>query len=188
MANRLAKLSMTPCARLSVKTKNLDFERMKAAIRGKLDRLITANPTRVDLREKFEALIEAYNAGSAQIEQVFQELLKLSETLTAEETRHVREQLSEEELCVFDLLTRPGPDLSPSERNDVKKVARELLAKLKRMLTMDWQKTVQSRSKVQIAIEEVLDEGLPRAYTPELYKSKTGIVFQHVIERYAEAA
>jgi type I restriction enzyme, R subunit len=170
------------------KTKNLDIERMKAAIRAQLDTLITVNPTRVDLREKFEALIEAYNAGSAQIEQVFQELMKLSQTLSAEETRHVREQLTEEELCVFDLLTRPGPDLSLAEREDVKKVAKQLLAKLRGILTMDWQKTAQSRAKVQMTIEDALDEGLPRAYTPDIYKSKISVVFQHVIERYAQAA
>jgi len=169
-------------------TKTLDIERMKAVIRAQLDRLIAANPTRVDLREKFEALIEAYNAGSAQIEQLFQELLKLSQSLSEEETRHVREQLSEDELCVFDLLTRPGPDLSATEREAVKKAAKDLLARLKSILTMDWQKTAQSRAKVQLAIEEALDEGLPRAYTPDIYKSKTSIVFQHVIERYALAA
>ena len=100
----------------------------------------------------------------------------------------MREQLTEEELCVFDLLTRPGPDLSPNERDDVKKVAKQLLAKLRGILTMDWQKTAQSRAKVQMPIEEALDEGLPRAYTPDIYKSKTSIVFQHVIERYARAA
>ena len=46
-----------------------------------------------------------------------------------EETRHVREQLTEEELVVFDLLTRPGPKLTTDERSDVKKVARQLLGK-----------------------------------------------------------
>jgi type I restriction enzyme R subunit len=91
------------------KTKNLDVERLKAAIRAQLDRLIAANETRVDFREKFEALIEAYNAGSMQIEQLFRELLELTRTLTDEEARHVRENLTEEELVVFDLLTRPVP-------------------------------------------------------------------------------
>src|SRR5262249_16599040 len=102
------------------KTKNLDIERLKAAIRAKLDRLIAANETRVDLRQTFESLIEAYNVGSAQIEQLFLELLNLSRGLTDEEARHVREELSEEELVVFDLLTRPGPELSTPERNEVK--------------------------------------------------------------------
>jgi len=38
------------------------------------------------------------------------------------------------------------------------------------------------------AIEEALDKGLPGAYTPELFKAKAGVVFQHVYERYGRAA
>lgn len=45
----------------------------------------------------------------------------MSRSLSDEEQRHVREQLTEEELTVFDLLTRPGPDLTPEEREEVKK-------------------------------------------------------------------
>jgi hypothetical protein len=52
---------------------------------------------------------------------LFRELLALSRSLSDEEQRHVREQLTEEELTVFDLLTRPGPDLTPEEREEVKK-------------------------------------------------------------------
>jgi type I restriction enzyme R subunit len=170
------------------KTKNLDLERLKAAIRAQLDRLIAANETRVDLRVKFESLIEAYNSGSVQIEQLFLELLNLSRSLSDEEARHVREQLTEEELVVFDLLTRPGPDLSTEERSEVKKVARHLLAKLNDVLSLDWQKTAQARARVRDTIEAALDEGLPRAYTPDVFKAKAGVVFQHVYERYGRVA
>jgi Domain of unknown function (DUF3387). len=65
---------------------------------------------------KFEELIESYNAGSRNIEELFQELLALSRALREEQQRHVREQLTEEELTVFDILTRPGPDLTTEER------------------------------------------------------------------------
>jgi type I restriction enzyme, R subunit len=170
------------------KTKNLDLERLKAAIRAQLDRLIAANDTRVSLREKFEALIEAYNAGSTRIEQLFQELLDLSRTLSEEETRHVREQLTEDELCVFDLLTRPGPELTTEERDAVKMVTRQLLARLRAILTVDWQKTTQARERMREAIELALDAGLPRAYTPDVFKAKVGVVFQHVYEHLAWAA
>jgi type I restriction enzyme R subunit len=61
------------------------------------------------------------------------------------------------------------------EGGQVKKVAKELLAKLRSVLTLDWQKTQQSRARVQDTIEQSLDEGLPRAYTPELFKSKSGL-------------
>ncbi len=39
-----------------------------------------------------------------------------------------------------------------------------------------------------VAIEEALDDGLPRVYTPEVFKAKAGVVFQHVYERFGRAA
>lgn len=89
--------------------KNTDLEALKVAIRVKLDQLLRLNRTRADFAENFEALIESYNAGSRRIEQLFEELLKLSHSLDDEEERHVRENLSEEELVIFDILTRPAP-------------------------------------------------------------------------------
>ena len=94
------------------KHKNTDLEALKAAIRAKLDRLMRLNRTRADFAEKFEALIESYNAGSRSIEELFEELLKLSNSLNEEQERHVREKLTEEELVIFDILTRPAPELT----------------------------------------------------------------------------
>jgi len=70
----------------------------------------------------------------------------------------------------------------------VKKVARQLLARLRGIFTVDWQKTAQSRARVREAIEDALDEGLPCVYTPDVFKAKAGAVFQHVYERYSQAA
>lgn len=70
------------------------------------------NPTRADYLQKFQELIDGYNSGSRNIEEIFKELLSLSQILTDEQTRHVREHLSEEELTIFDILTRPAPKLT----------------------------------------------------------------------------
>jgi type I restriction enzyme R subunit len=35
-------------------------------------------------------------------------------------------------------------------------------------------------------IEDVLDNGLPRAYSPELYQEKCAAIFEHVYESYPE--
>ena len=168
------------------KTKNIDLEQLKAAIRSHLDKLIRLNRTRADYLTKFEELIESYNAGSRNIEDLFAELLALSRTLNDEQQRHVRERLSEEELVVFDILTRPAPELGPEERAEVKKVAKELLEKLKQLLVLEWRQKASARSQVKLAIEEVLDQGLPRAYSPDLYQQKCSAVFEHFYETYGD--
>ena len=98
----------------------------------------------------------------------------------------MREHLSEEELVIFDILTRPGPELSPEERKEVKKVVRGLLEKLRQLLVLNWRQTVTARSRVKLAIEDVLDHGLPRVYTPDLYKQKCSAVFEHFYESYGD--
>lgn len=168
------------------KTKNIDLEQLKAAIRSKLDTLIRLNRIRADYLAKFEELIESYNAGSRNIDELFKELLALSRSLNEEQERHVREHLSEEELVIFDILTRPAPALSGEERAELKKVAKNLLTKLKQLLVLNWRHTVVARSRVKLAIEDVLDQGLPRAYTPDIYKQKCSAVFEHVYEVYGD--
>jgi type I restriction enzyme R subunit len=37
---------------------------------------------------------------------------------------------------------------------------------------------------VRLAIEDALDDGLPRAYSKELYETKCAAVFEHVYESY----
>jgi type I restriction enzyme R subunit len=113
--------------------------------------------------------------------------VKLTRSLSAEQQRHVRENMTEEELVIFDILTRPAPELSDEERTEVKKVARELLTKMKALLVLSWRTKVGARAQVKNAIEDVLDTGLPRAYSPELYQQKCSAVFEHMYESYPEA-
>ena len=168
------------------KHKHTDLEALKAAIRARLDQLVRLNRTRADFSEKFEALIESYNAGSRNIEQLFEELLKLSQSLDEEQARHVRENLSEEELVLFDILTRPAPELSSDERAEVKKVARDLLSRLKQLLVLNWRQKAAARSALRLTIEDTLDTGLPRAYSKEIYLQKCAALFEHVFESYPE--
>ena len=37
-----------------------------------------------------------------------------------------------------------------------------------------------------LAIEDTLDNGLPRAFTPELYRNKCAAIFEHIYESYPE--
>jgi type I restriction enzyme R subunit len=113
-----------------------------------------------------------------------EDLLTLTQMLTEEQDRHVREHLSEEELTVFDILTRPGPHLITEERDEVKKVARELLDRLNALLVLDWRKRSAARAQIRLAIEDTLDEGLPGTYTKELYDTKCDALFEHVYESY----
>ena len=159
-------------------------QKLRSMLSARITNLARLNPTRVDLLERFQKLLDDYNAGSINVQQYFDELVKLSNSLTEEETRALSEGLTEEQLAVFDLLTRPGPNLSTSEEKEVKRVAEELLTTLKHdKLVLDWRKEQQTRAAVRVTVEETLDR-LPKKYDRKIYAQKCDAVFQHVFESY----
>jgi len=169
------------------KTRNLEAQRLRALIERKLDKMIRLNASRYDFLDRFLKMIEAYNSMAMSIEQFFAELVTLSRDLSEEEQRHLRENVSEEELAVFDILTRPGPDLDARETEVIKKVCKDLLAKLKtELLVLAWRERRTTRAAVRVEIEKMLDAGLPENYTAELFEQKCGALFQHVLEKYPE--
>ncbi|NLZ27611.1 MAG: type I restriction endonuclease subunit R [Firmicutes bacterium] len=172
-------------ARFEKGRKHTEVERIKAAVTRHLQKLVRLNRSRMDYLERFQQMIDEYNSGSLNVEEFFHRLMEFAKNLTDEEQRAVKEELSEEELAIFDLLTKPEIELTRSERSQVKRTARELLEVLKReKLILDWRKRQQARAQVRVTIEQVLDEGLPEAYTPEIYDLKTAMVFEHVYESY----
>lgn len=54
------------------------------------------------------------------------------------------------------------------------------------LLVLNWRQKSTARSQLKLTIEDTLDTGLPRAYTPELYNQKCSAVFEHVYESYPE--
>ena len=165
--------------------KNIEVERIKGAVARKLDKLVRMNRTRVDYLEKFQKMIDEYNSGSLNAEEFFRRLREFADSLSQEEQRTITENLAEEELAIFDLLTKPEIDLTDTERKQVKKAARDLLETLKKKkLVLDWRKRQQTRAAVKVTIEQILDETLPRAFTPSLFKSKSEAIFQHVYDSY----
>lgn len=133
-------------------------------------------------------MIDEYNSGSMNIDEFFNRLVDLAWSLNEEEKRGLREELTEEELSIFDLLTKPEMKLSKKEEIQVKKIAKDLLEKLKKeKLVLDWRKRQQSRAQVRLTIEDILDKGLPKIYTSELYSKKCDVIYQHIYESYYDA-
>ncbi|MGE0103225.1 MAG: type I restriction enzyme endonuclease domain-containing protein [Blastocatellales bacterium] len=127
--------------------------------------------------------MEDYKYGSINLK-FYAELVEFGQGLNEEEKRTVRETLSEEELALFDILTRPEPNLTKKEEQAVKKVAQELLQKLKwEKLVIDWRLKQQTRAAVLEVIEETLDR-LPETYTKEVYDQKCERAYQHIYASY----
>lgn len=164
--------------------KRTEAERLRAAVAAKVLALASLNPSRSDWVERFQKLIDEYNAGSLNVETFFARLVEFTKELNEEERRGLAENLDEEQLAIYDLLMRPAPELTEMEKAQVKKVARSLLELLKsEKLVLDWRKEQQTRAAVQVAVREALDE-LPQKYDPDLYLQKCEVVYLHVFDSY----
>ena len=103
-----------------------------------------------------------------------------------EERRAAREELTERELAVFDLLTRPTPTLTKAQEKEVKKkVAKELLQKLQaQLLFSHWELHPEGRatvrSKIKFKLTELPDEPYPEALWTEKVEAVWQFVYHHM--------
>ena len=165
--------------------KRTQAEKLKGAINRKLKEMVQLNKSRIDLQEKFEQMIAEYNEGHISEDRHFEDIFDFLNVLSEEEQRADSEELSEEELAVFDLLTKPEPHLTVPQREEVKTSVKNLLDKLKKKnLVLDWRKQQQLRAQTELTVQTILDEGLPETYTQELFEKKWKAVYQHVYESY----
>ena len=166
--------------------KRTQAEKLKGAINKKLNEMVQLNKSRMDLQEKFEQMIEEYNEGHISDDRHLEEIFDFLNELSEEEQRADSEELSEEELAVFDLLTKPEFQLTVPQREEVKFAVKGLLETLKQEnLVLDWRKQQRLRAKVMVTVGNVLGQGLPdECFTPILFSQKLEEVYQHVYDSY----
>jgi type I restriction enzyme R subunit len=186
--NRLLDLSKIDVKKLrkyfAKSRKHTEVERLKNAVAAKIANMVALNRSRMDYLEHFQEMIDEYNSGAVNVDVMFDRILAFMNSLDEEERRTIREDLSEEELAIFDLLTKPKLKLTKKDTNRVKRVVRELLDRLKReKLVLEWRARQQSKADVRITIEEGLDE-LPEAYSQPVWNTKCDLIYQHIFDSY----
>lgn len=120
---------------------------------------------------------------------MFMELMDLANSLNQEEQRYVREGFtSDEELSLYDMLF--DENLSKEDINKIKKVAVELLDKIKRKISeLDhWTDKQETKAEVDTLIGRILWEGLPECYSDSAIFTYRQKIYEYVYMRYKEVA
>jgi len=153
--------------------KNIEIADLRAFIEQKLAIMLGENATRTNFAERFQEMINRYNAGGAATENYFDDLVRFTENLKEEDERHIREGLTKDELELFDILKKDR--MTKEEEIKVKNAAKTLLHRLleeqPKVLVQDWFKDSQSQARVKSAVESVLDRELPPSYDKELFQN-----------------
>lgn len=173
------------------KHKNLLLKDIEELIQERIARMIAENPSRINFYEKYQEIINKYNyeQNRATIEKTFEELMQLSKNLSEEEKRYIKEGFeNEEQLSMFDVLMKEN--LSKEDIKTLKKVAKDLLASIKNLIsTMDHPFDKQeTRSTIMIAIRDLLWNNLPNSYPDESINYYKNVVYNYVSQRYNTSA
>jgi type I restriction enzyme R subunit len=165
--------------------KNIEIADLRSFIEDKLTQMLQQNTTRTDFARRLQEIIEQYNAGGSSTDNYHAALVDFTENLAQESIRHIREELTEEELELFDLLKKSK--MTQEEKQNVKLAAKSLLTHLLRtqpkILVQDWYKDAQSQLRVKTTVENILDKNLPETYDRRLFITTCDNVFKLIHSR-----
>jgi len=168
-----------------VKYKNLEITNLRKHIEEKLAQMLRRNVTHADFAERFRNIIDEYNAGGSQNDDFYEKILKFMEELKAEEERHIKEDLSEAELEIFDLLRKDK--LTSDEEKKVKLAAKELYKTLcdkrSELFIVGWQNDQQPKERVRSVIRDSLNLNLPTTYDRDVFAAKSDTVYNHIVDQ-----
>ena len=170
-----------------VKYKGIQIEDIKKFIETTLVQMINRNRTRRRFSERYQNIIDRYNSGSSDAEHYFEELLKLMEEMKKEQNRHIEEDLTENELEIYDLLLIKNKSLTKEEIKKVKLAAKNLYHKLSEsrdtLLVVDWYKDGNMKETLKRVVQDSLDKDLPEIYNKELFQEKTNMLMDVFIDK-----
>ena len=171
--------------------KNLVLKDIQELLQERIAQMLAQNPSRINFYEKYQQIIHDYNQEQNRItiEKTFEELMKLSNELTEEEKRYVREGFeNDEQLSMYDVLMKDN--LSKDDIKKLKNVAKELLEKIKTLLaTMDHPFDKQeTKAAIIITIRDILWQELPESYSEESITQYRDAVYDYVSQHYGSIA
>ena len=173
------------------KERNLILKDIQELLQERIALMLAQNPGRINFYEKYQEIIREYNQeqNRVNIEQTFEELMQLSQQLTEEEKRYVREGFeNDEQLSMYDVLMKE--DLSKEDIKKLKKVAVDLLAKIKGMMESMSNPfdNPTAKATIIITIRDTLWSDLPESYSDESINYYKDAVYNYVSQRYGMMA
>ncbi|MBR2869693.1 MAG: type I restriction endonuclease subunit R [Clostridia bacterium] len=173
------------------KNKNLLFKDLQQLVEARLEMMLRENPLRINYYERYQEIVEEYNKENKkdEIAVVFENLMKLVDSLDDEQKRYVREGFdSDEELTIFDLLCK-DKSLTKEEIKMVKKLSQDILKTVKeRIHELDhWRNKEETQSIISVMIRDILWANLPESYDDKSIASYRQDIYEHIYNTYPAA-
>ncbi|MEE1126546.1 MAG: type I restriction endonuclease subunit R [Acutalibacteraceae bacterium] len=173
------------------KNKNSLFRDLQQTVEERLAKMLKSNPLRIDYYERYQEIVDEYNRDNKkdEIAIIFETLMNLVNDLDEEQKRYVREGFNnDEELTMFDLLIQEKT-LSKEEIKKVKKLAQNMLVKIKEKIhQLDrWRDKEETQSIISVLIRDLLWQDLPESYDDKSISDYRQRIYEYVYETYPAA-
>ena len=156
--------------------KNLAFEMLKKLlndqIRIRLKKNIVQQRSFLDLLEK---AIKAYTNKSIETAEIIQELIDLAKKIRVELNRGKDLGLNEDEIAFYDALADNESAKEALGDETLRKIARELVATVKKNITIDWSVRESVQAKLRVIVKKILRK---YGYPPDKQEKATITVLE----------
>ncbi|MGZ4991862.1 MAG: type I restriction enzyme endonuclease domain-containing protein, partial [Methylobacter sp.] len=140
---------------------------------------------RIDLLKRYQDIIAEYNQDKdeAEIQRVFEELIKTHDALDDEAKRYIREGFKDDKaLAVFDLLSKDKDAITKNDLGKIKKVAQELMEVLaeQQKIMGSLRDRASAQAKMKMAIIDQLLADMPDDYSEKDIEVRADEVYQYL--------
>ena len=171
--------------------KRAALQDIRDVIEAKLQQMLDRNPMQMDYYRKYLEIVAEYNREKDRVtvEQTFAELVRLANSLDAEQRRAAEEGLSDDEYVLFQMLFKDN--ISKADREKLKQASKSLLASLREVIQRmpAWTQNSRTQAEVKVLVLDTLWQSLPRPpFTDQDAEQLADRVYDYVWQRSTSGA
>ena len=156
--------------------KNLALETLKKLIKDEIKVRLRKNVVQSKaFSEMLEEAVRKYHNRAIAAAEVIEELIKLAKELREAERRGEKLGLSEDEAAFYDALAANESAVQVLGDETLKKIAQELVEKVRSSVTVDWNKRENARAQIRIMVKRILRK---YGYPPDKQERATELVLE----------
>lgn len=165
---------------------HLMVDDLRKAVEDELAKLLARNKTRTAFGDRYQRIIDEYNAGSVESEEAFKRLMELLKAMGEEEKRAAKEGLTEQQLEIFDLICA-GKKLSKEQEQAAKNAAKDLVDAIERdpasVFPSEWFKYQPTKLHVKDFIVDQCSKELDGQFNKAMFDDGVQRVYQLFLDR-----
>ena len=165
---------------------HLMVDDLRKVVEDMLAKILARNKTRTAFGERYQKIVDEYNAGSLASEEAFKRLMELMQAMDEEAKRATREGLTDQQLEIYDLLCA-GRKLTQSQERAAKLAAVDLVKAIEAnpsaAFPSEWFKYQPSKLQVKDFIAEACAVRLDGEFDRVMFEDGTQRVYQLFLDR-----